>query len=343
MPTDYLNNVTSQIKRYKKLYTLDTHLKNATIFRKIRLAYALQNRLNSCDSIVYKIRNGKGWATEFTWPSYLEDSTEVVLETVLNSISVDIMSNVYDKILYIPEYVHYTLPASEKQFTGNFPTGSSISVPEDMIVGIHWMNTIHKVDLDLSVIGESGKTGWDASYRSNNRRVLFSGDVTSAPKPNGASELFYLEGCQNEPRILWVNYFNFCSDGVPAKILVAHEKVTKLNKNYMIDVNNILATANINISKKQTMLGLIAGVDNDNRFYFSQTSIGNSISARVDRISTMSRKYLVNTLINSIDLKDVLLRAGAIITDKVPMNDNYIDLSPESLTKTTIIDLLQSK
>ena len=62
--------------------------------------------------------------------------------------------------------MNYALPATEKQFTGDLPSGTSIRVPKDMVFGIHWENVPgHWVDLDLSVTSPfTGKVGWDGNY-----------------------------------------------------------------------------------------------------------------------------------------------------------------------------------
>ncbi len=316
LPPDYLNSITSQIKQDNlNLETLAQKLGKATIFRKIRLAYALKYRLNACDSIVYTVRNGKGWATEFDfeWWTVVKDKTQQALNAVINSIVEDVKKNVEGKTIYIPANVHYALPATEKQFTGYIPTGSYVVTKQDTIVGIHWTNTKTKrVDLDLSVIGESGKIGWDADYRSSDKQVLFSGDVTNAPAPKGASELFYLKQAEQEARILTVNYYNFNkSDEVEAKILVAQEKPDNFGKNYMVDVNKIIASANISITKKQNILGLIVNINQENRFYFANVSIGNSITSYQNEQSLYTRKFLVSKLVNSLDFREILTKAGA--------------------------------
>ena len=337
LPEDYLNNVTAKIKHNElNINTLKRKLEKASIFRKIRLAYALKFRENAGDSIIYRVRNGRGWATDFNW----NGDTKQALNIVLNSISHDIRKNVEGKTIYIPANINYTLPATEKQFTGFLPTGSYVSIPKDMIVGIHWFNTDKRIDLDLSMIGESGKTGWDSYYTSEENNVLFSGDMTDAPLPDGASELFYLRQGEQEPKIMMLNFYNFESgDEVETKFLVAHEKPENFNKNYMIDVNNIITSANINITKKQNILGLIANIDGNNRFYFANVSIGNSITSSSNKQSIHVRKFLINSLINSINLKDILIMAGANILEEKPEN-KYIDLSPQMLDKTTFINLL---
>ena len=83
-----------------------------------------------------------------------------------------------------------------------------------------------RVDLDLSTMSASGKVGWDADYRREN--TLFSGDLTSAPRPNGASELFYIKSGKTDDKLMLVNYFNYQKDAeVDAKIMIGHDD--KLN------------------------------------------------------------------------------------------------------------------
>jgi len=87
LPVDYLNNVTNLLQREElDLKVLAAKLKDATIFRKIRLAYALNFRLNPSTSIVYKIRTGRGWATDFKWNWTTCDKVKEALDLVLVSI-----------------------------------------------------------------------------------------------------------------------------------------------------------------------------------------------------------------------------------------------------------------
>ena len=341
MPQDYLGNVTSLIKNKTLDFDhLAKQLGTANVFRKIRLAYALKYRLDYRNSILYKVRNGSGWATDFKWSTKYDEVTQRAYDVVIASIIDDIKVNVAGKNFYIPENVFYALPATEKQFTGYLPTGSYVSVPEDIVVGIHWQDTKRRIDLDLAVIGESGKIGWDAGYKSKNNTVLFSGDVTSAPAPLGATELFYLKKGGQEPRILTVNYFNFIKDdAVDCKILVAQEKPKNFGQNYMVDINNIVASANIKISKKQNIIGLVLSVEDENRIYFCNSSVGNAITSRANASATHIRKYLVGVTQSSIDFRDILTQAGANVSSELTDTD-CVDLSPEVLDKTTFLNLL---
>jgi hypothetical protein len=365
LPEDYLNTITAKIKNDETFdfskFTPKLH--DATTFRKIRLAYALNNRLNAGDSIVYKVRNGRGWATDFSWDgNELNDFTYDMLGMVMQAIADDIKEKVDGKVIYIPSVVHYALPATEKQFMGNIPANSYVSIPHDLIVGIHWFNINGKedknddrysyygyggygengrVDLDLSLLSLNSKYGWDGYYRNSSRDIMFSGDVTSAPKPKGASEFFYLRHMTDEPKTLYVNYFNFRKEGVGCKLIIASEKVSNLENNYMVNVNNIIASTNINLTKKQNLLGLIIGVNEENRFYFSNTSIGDSITTRNNDVSMKVNKFMKNSCQNIIEFSDILEKAGATVVLERPVDStDYIDLSPEALDKSTFIKLL---
>jgi len=342
LPEDHLNSITAKLKKDEKIDEgrLKDELKRVNIFRKIRLAYALKFRTKDVESILYKIRNGRGYATDFSFEK--KDSAKKVLGVVLDSIVKDISKNVKDKKIHIPDHIHYSLPATEKQFTGNFPSGTYVSVPKDIIFGIHWQNVRgHRIDLDLSVISPTeGKIGWDSSYRTDERDILFSGDITDARGQNGATELFYVKRQKKEALILYVNYYNFEEKiEVPFKIIVAQEKVEDFRKNYMVDPNNLISVANSKINQKEKILGLLVTTFNECRFYFTETYIGNSITASNSEVAEHSRKYLFGFYENTISLKDVLTNAGAKIVSEKDASD--IDLSPEGLEKDSILNLLK--
>lgn len=338
MPEDYLNEITAKIKKGKiiDLNKLESELKRVNTFRKIRLAYALKFRTKDVDSILYRIRNGKAYATDFYFGD--KERAKNILDVVLDSIVKDMKKNVKDKKIYIPDYINYSLPATEKQFTGNFPSGTYISIPQDMIVGIHWENVRNNVvDLDLSLISPRGKYGWDGCYRDDERSILFSGDITNAPQ--GATELFYVKKQLKDGFILFLNYYNYNSEvKVPFKIIIAKEKAKDFGENYMVDPNSIVLVVQSEISQKQKILGLLITTMNESRFYFAETSIGISITSSNSKFAENSRKYLMSFYQNSIELRDVLSKAGAKLVDDKDESD--IDLSPESLEKDSILNLL---
>jgi len=338
MPEDYLNEITAKIKVGEVIDVdrLKSELGRINTFRKIRLAYALKFRTKDVDSILYRIRNGKAYATDFNFKNKIV--AKHVLAIVLDSITENIGKNVKGKKIYIPNYINYSLPATEKQFTGNFPSGTYISIPNDMIVGIYWENVKpYTVDLDLSLISPAGKFGWDSMYRDEEGSILFSGDITNAP--DGATELFYIQRQLKDSFILFLNYYNYNSEiKVPYKIIVAKEKAKDFGENYMVNPNNIVSVVQSEISQKQKILGLLITTINESRFYFAETSIGMSITSSNSKFAENSRKYFLNFYQNSIELKDILLKARAKFVDDKAKSD--IDLSPESLEKDRILDLL---
>jgi len=338
LPEDYLNNITSKLKKGEKVGSnkLKEELDKVNVFRKIRLAYALKFRTKDVKSILYKIRNGKGYATSFDFIK--KAGAKRILDIVLDSIVKDISKNVKNKKIYIPEHITYSLPATEKQFTGNFPSGTFVSIPKDMIVGISWANVNgDMIDLDLSMISPTtGKIGWDVGYRTKSKNILFSGDITNAP--NGATELFYIQRQTKKALILLVNYYNFNEDiEVPFKIIVAKEKTDDFKENYMVNPNNVMSVAESKINQREKILGLLVTTSDECRFYFTETYIGKSITSTGSDFVEHSRKYLFDFYENTIRLEDVLIKAGAKIVDKDKAD---IDLSPENLEKDTILNLL---
>ena len=346
MPEDFLNTVTARIKHGEELAEeettgrdeLELQLSRVNTFRKIRLAYALKFRTKDAESILYRIRNGKGYATAFSFDKQAE--AEMVLGIVLDSIAKDVSKNVKGKKIYIPDTINYSLPATEKQFTGNLPSGSYVVLPNDMIAGVHWNNVNHhRIDLDLSLISlETGKVGWDSWYRTEARDVMFSGDVTDAR--NGASELFFVAKQKKKAFIMNINYFNFDKElPVPFKILVAKGKTSSFKKNYTVNPNDVVVTTNSVIDEKQKVLGLLVTSKTENRFYFAEINVGKSITSRETDYTKHSRQFLLDYYDNTIGLRDVLVKAGAeIVSEKA---DADIDLSLETLEKDSILGLLK--
>ena len=341
MRSDYLNDVTAKIKNDIPLNydRLESELSKVNNFRKIRLAYALNYRIGDVDSILYKVRNGKGYSTEFDFKQ--KKAARGALAVVLDSIVDGIRPNVEGKKVYLPDYVRYALPATEKQFTGNFPSGTSVTVDKDMVFGIHWTDVSrNRIDLDLSLIDINGyKYGWDGGNFDNDRNIIFSGDMTSAPKPNGATELFHVAKESIGSNILIVNYFNYREDiDVPFKIIVGQDKAADFKKNYMIDPNNVLMVAQSKMDVKQKVLGLLLSNENGCRFYFTEVNMGKGITSGASEHVMRTRKYMFDFYKDSIDIDELLLMAGVEFVDEV--EDCDIDLSPENIKKDDIINLL---
>lgn len=324
MPNDYLNNITS-------MYTIDKTkllmaLKDVNIFRKIRLANAIKFRLLGIDSITYIIRNGKSYSKEFL----VKNKTSLM--KAYDIIITDIKNSVSNKKVFIPKGIDIALPSSEKSFIGEMPLGTKITVDKDLIIGVYWKNLKnYRIDLDFSLLTNGHKLGWNGSYR-NEASVLFSGDITDAPK--GATELFYIPTIPNVSSYTAnLNYFNFNNNyPVPFKFFIASEKILHMERNYMVKPENVIFSMESIIDCQQKILGLAkTNDDNTNTFILYEAENGKSIASYNRLYMEHSRNYMENFYFN-------LLTFNYIFDIVNSIEECDIDLS--NVTKNKILDLL---
>ena len=256
------------------------------------------------------------------------------------------------KIFFIPSYIDYCAPVSEKQFIGNIPYGTKFSFPNTVSLGIFWENYKNKrTDLDLHLTTPSGAFGWNASYRDEERTVLYSGDMTDAT--NGAAEAFYTNYSKlDEPYILSVNNYTGELD-VPFKFICTESRF----EGYTGGVWGPPATCPIDISKtlfppidlkfKDTCSQTI-GFGRRNVFYF----YGGELNSGIIPDRSKYREYmdaLYARTSTSMTLRTLLLMAGARVVSESgyeQLTDDekaqVVDLTPSALTRTTLIDLVDS-
>ena len=369
---------------------LTKKLDDITIFREIRILNAMLYALGGNDNIVYRIRNGKSYVSTLKHERRenrfltLVKRTEIVRKHLENRVS----EKVKGKTIYIPSNVTYSAPTSEKQFSGNIPQGSYLEVPResDMVYGIHWKNlerdgssitysntfygetnrssTEERVDLDLKQMNKSEVFGWDASYRSSSSNILFSGDITDAKLPNGATELFYVgKNYGHGAFLVTLNMFTYNSKDVPFEFVIAKSDDFQpdIRRNYVINPNNILEKVDMVVknTERQKIVGFIV-IGDTIRFYFNDFTAGLSVSTSSRNEITMGAfDYLQAYSKTQLKLNNLLKESGAILTDKptVTVYDTVydelgtetkvprevpvdIDLSVESIQKDTIINLL---
>jgi hypothetical protein len=336
MPEDTLNSVTMHLKHGDLNSGAVTEaLQSASVFRKARLAYALRYRMSGADGIVYRIRNGRAYATDFSFP--LEIDVETVYGEVIESIADDIAPNLDGKKVFIPAGLRYGLPSTEKQFVGHLPAGTSVTVAGGLIVGVHWEDQGgHRIDLDLSLSNIKGKIGWDGGYRDN-RGIYFSGDLTYAPPPKGATEVFRIGAGTHGTWLVNLNYYNYSEDvDVPFRILAGH--ASAMEKDHVVDPNALVATSHATMDVHQRVLGIVVSDDADQRFIFAGAEIGGGITSRYTKRTDVAMKYFETYYVNAISLNDILVRAGAEMIDDA--FDADLDLSPEAVDKNTFLELL---
>lgn len=310
----------------------DTHwLDNATPFMLFKVLNACRTRLKGQTNFVYRVRNGKSWTKQ---ERSLSDNTKKVLESnfnfVLNYFSSKI--NLAGKKYYIPDFVKYTLPTSEKMFVGNIPTGSKF-LGESLAVGVYWENSWGARDLDVSGMNVSGKIGWNATY-SQEDQLLYSGDITNAP--DGAVEYLYSQGLQIPPTIVQCNVYSGNSDCGYKIIVGTGDDVTK---DCMMNPEKVMFEVKCNSIQKQMYLGLIQSTTDGNCFTLLNFGSGHTRIGGDSELSTISCKALVEQYNSTIHLNDLIVFLGGEIVDKV--DDGVYNLSPEVLEKDTLINIFQ--
>ena len=343
-------------------------LDKITIFRQIRVLNGIAYRIHGKNDIIYKIRNGSIYATKIKRRApklikKLEQRYDIVKKHLVSRVS----KLVKGKKVYIPENVSYTVPSSQKQFIGNYPEGSYIETPldSDMVYGIHWKNLKIadelmknkyylseddensnkeiRVDLDLKQISQNQIFGWDARYKTNDGKIIFSGDMTDAQLPNGATELFYIsKDLRKKAFLITVNEFTYIEEEIPFEFLIAKaDENTKLNgvHNYMVDPNNIVEKLDLTISgdRREIVVGMIC-IDDTIKLYLSNFDGENRMSSTNNEVITTSLKYMQSYYKVQLKLKDLLKEAGAIICED--KEDVDYDLSINNITRDMIISML---
>ena len=314
--------------------------------------FVQMNRACQGDVIeAYNIRNGK---------IHLEEGKDRTSTVAMNVMGDALVQEFYKrtwrklagKIFFIPSYVGYCVPVSEKQFIGNIPYGTKFTFPQKVSLGIFWENYKgERTDLDLHLTTPSGGFGWNASYRGPKREVLYSGDMTDAT--NGAAEAYYTDYSKlDEPYILSVNNYTGSPD-IPFKFICTESKFetdrqTAWNATLTcpIDISKTLFPP-IDLKFKDTNSQTI-GFGRRNTFYFYGGELDSGIVPDRSKYREYMDALLARTC-TSMTLRCLLLMAGAQVVSETGyerLTDEeraqVVDLTPGALTRTTLIDLVDS-
>jgi hypothetical protein len=313
----------------KKLFALlKSKLGEASNFKKILLIETINRRLEGLSTQVYLVRNQKLFVKQEKKAidrTYLLDVRKIIYDNLVETLSSKACK------ISLPNGINLTLPTSEKSFIGNFPLGTSFDLSDsDGIVGINWRSEDGADDLDLSLMSDMQKYGWNSAYKTSDNSLVYSGDMTSA-NPE-ATEMFYCSG-QFPSSLVKVNSYRG-SINAKFKFFLAKEKVVinsgyGRRNHYMIDPNSILTTVDCEMTSSEKILGVIK----ENQFILAQFRTG---SGRVssNSITDLYTDYAIQTLGCYIPLASLLTDAGFEITDENP------DIDLNNLSKDTLIDLL---
>jgi len=319
LPVNPLNVVTSQ-----KL-TGTKGLEKATLFALFKALSACYSRLNGQTTFAYRIRNGKGYAS---------DSASVNVDACKHNFKL-LLGHLQDRVsskhkVFLPDGVDYALPTSEKMFIGNIPTGTRF-FGKRLAVGVYWKNSGGARDIDLSGISVSGhKVGWNGSYNHDNK-LLYSGDITNAPK--GAVEYLHASG-EVESTLITTNVYSG-QDDCEYKIIVG--KGSKVSNNFMMNPNKLLAEVKTKGIQKQMVLGLLSQDGDQNSFTLLNFGAG---ATRVSGYGINTRRFttaLCEQWANPLSLRDVISALDWEVVETA--EDADFDLSLDSLEKDTFVKI----
>lgn len=328
----------------------------------IKVMNAMLVRLHTVDGdpAVFNVRNGRSYCVEATHKS-LTRKQHAALDLELNNLYAELANTlrktIGGKSFYIPENIVYALPQSEKQFVGNIPWGSCVKTGHDAVtVGVSWFNQgrngEERVDLDLHCFTPTQHYGWNSAYTNGGAEVIYSGDMTNAPLPNGAAEAFWIAGV-DEPVIFTLNAY--CApDEMPFKLYFSDTKVKTYDdwarrdsKPYTMNPNELVMSP-IPLKFHSGERGCSLGFLDHGQFFFYSGNLSNSAVPKGNYAKFL--EAIMNQQMLHLNLHDVLIASGAKVyfsqkdyDAAVEDGEVVVDLSPEALTADTLLNIVDGK
>lgn len=302
-------------------------LNNATPFALFKALSACYLRMYGQDTFVYRIRNGKSWVKTGKNNSVNEMNFEYIL-TYLKS-----RFDLSGKTFYFPEDVEFGLPTSEKMFVGNIPTGTRFS-GEKLAVGIYWEDAWGANDLDLSALNIGGKTGWNAAYNQGDGNLMYSGDMTSAPR--GAVEYLYANKGLHMPTLIMNNVYSGNTE-CGYKIVIG--KGDHISQEYMMNPNHLFAEVRCKSVQRQTILGMLLPKGEKQILVLLNFGAGHTHVSGNSEIAVMATNALYQQWYEPISFNELVKELGATVTTEKAEAD--LDFSLETLEKDSFIRVLK--
>lgn len=318
-----LNDATNTLLENSDLHWLE----KATPFAIFKALSACYSRMCGQDTFVYRIRNGTSWVKKGT-PTWVNELNYDFILTFLQS-----KYNFSGKKMYFPEDVEFGLPTSEKMFVGNIPTGTRF-YGKRLAVGIYWEDAWGAHDLDLSGLNIAGKIGWNAAYNQDNGQLMYSGDMTSAPK--GAVEYLYANQYLSTPTLVMNSVF---SGDAHCGYKIVIGKGDDISYDYMMNPNQLFAEARCNSVQKQTILGMLLPEDGKQCFVLLNFGAGNAHVSGTSEVSTMATNALYQQWYEPISFNHLMKELGATITSE--KRDADFDFSLENLEKDSFTKIFK--
>ena len=326
---NYINHIIKYISKIqnedRKEDILKEYISKKTIWEIIKVYDYL--RTNS-DIKAYKIRNGKVYVEEKRTNQEIPQwAKNVFKEYIVKRLE----ENIGEKTIYLPTNIDFALPQSEKQFIGNVPFNSEITLPkEGFVIGIHWNNLKRenggeaRVDLDIKLFSNKYSVSWNSNYRSEDAKLIYSGDVTNAPiDQGGASEYIFIDpSIDNISMTFRVNNYTREVGPIPFDLIIAKADKTnyldntKEKNSYIVNPNSIIAKIPCEIEKGQSEhnLGILTMGDDNATFILTNLSTSDLPVSKGNILDEYFRDYIVNHSKKQAYLTNMLMEAHANIS-----------------------------
>lgn len=320
MPVNVLGSLTHELFSPKVIAEAAQEATTSALVRAYNACLLYQDEATER---LYRIRNGKAHARrkEAKNKEWIKLHTRCLLPLIEERIK--------QTPIFCPAHISYAVPTSEKNFVGNVPSGTKITIPktnEHLLVGVYWEG--YNTDIDLSALGLT-KIGWNSRWSSNGKGLLYSGDITSAPY--GATEWLYAMEI-DDSYLVKVQLFRGPAD-TKFKLILGYGG--KADKEYMIHPNKVMFEAQLQFveGQREMTFGLLTQEDESFAFYLSNLSTGcKTVSSMGDK-EVIQRKALAAQAVNT-------LRIDELLPSVIDLEEEYVDLSPNKLNKDTLLALI---
>ncbi len=321
-----LNVITSKLLTDKEIHWLN----NATPFALFRALAMCHRRLQGQNAFVYRIRNGKSFVKQMP-EEKLQKANEIIRANY--AFLMEYCKNRFDltgKTFFLPRNVELAIPTSEKMFVGNVPTGTKF-YGESLAAGVYWKNSWGAHDLDVSAINIAGKVGWNSYYKQDGSALMYSGDITHAPR--GAVEYMYANKKLKNPSLVLNNVF-YGSSKCEYDIIIG--KGDKIDRKYMMNPNNLLFRAHCKSVQRKTILGILIPEENGVSFTVLNFGAG-EIRVSSVRNNLIGIQALYQKWANPLTLRKLLIELGGTIINNEEEAD--YNLSMEYLGIDSIMEI----
>ena len=325
-------------------------LKKISTGKKAALINAIRRRRHGAEHAADAIRNCRIWVGKQGAGAPVSPEIEAAC---MESLLADLRPRVAGKSVFLPDDPEYAFPASTKQFTGAIPFNSAYRLPGSVICGVHWENIVRdgredRTDLDLHLNSATVNCGWHVQWSEENdvlrtdAKVIFSGDMTDAPrKKGGASEVYFIgEGIRDV--MLLLNLNNFTNNGAcPFRLILEGADEAKIPRKCLVGRNLDFAIP-MTIEGASMSLGMIdCAADGSKRFVFASGVMGRGIVSSFNDAGRGFVEHARASAATCLKLREVLALAGARINEKDEGSGWDLDFSLAHVSADTFIRLLE--